>query len=140
MRIPPNAPPIAPPAVRRASSAGAAAKSGGAAVTEPAAPPSASPVSSPTASVATLVALAAIDDERERRRRSAEQAEAGLEILEALDAELAAGEPSEDRLREIASWSASVAAPQDPQLASILADIDLRAQIELAKHERARNN
>ena len=129
---------IATPLVRRASSAAARGQPEPPVPTEPAAPPAATSPTPPTASVATLVALAAIDDERGRRRRSAKQAEAGLDALEALDAELAAGEPSEERLLEIANWSASIVPPQDPHLAAILAAINLRAQIELAKHERAR--
>lgn len=134
MRIPP----IVTPSVRRASSVPDRGQHGPTLPSEPAAPAATASPAPPTASVAMLVALAAIDDERERRRRIAEQAEAGLDALEALDAELTAGEPSEERLREIASWSANVTAPQDPHLAAILSDIDLRAQVELAKYERAR--
>ena len=135
MRIPP----IATPPVRRATPAAGRGPASPTFPSEPAAAPGGTSPAPPTASVATLVALAAIDDDRERRRRNAEQAVAGLDALEALDAELSTGEPSEARLREIASWSASVEPPEDPQLAAILADIDLRAQVELAKYERARD-
>lgn len=100
-----------------------------------AAAPSATATAPQTSSVAMLVALAEVEDERSRRRRAARHAEAGLDALEALDAELAGGEATGERLRAIAAWSASVEAPEDPHLAVILATIHLRAQIELAKHD-----
>lgn len=136
MRIPPKAPPL----VRRARSAETRSRPAEHGASASAPPPASPSPAAPTASVATLVALAAIDDARDRRRREAKQAEAGLEALEALDAELAAGGVSEDRLREIAEWSAGLTRPEDPHLAAILADIDLRAQVELAKHDRARRS
>lgn len=90
----------------------------------------------PVTSVDMLVALAAVDDGAERRRRHAAEAERGLDALEALDAELAAGGASEARLEEIATWAAGLSTPDDPALARLQKEIELRALVELAKHRR----
>jgi hypothetical protein len=89
----------------------------------------------PTTSVAMLVTLAAADPAIERRRKAAVQAEKGVDALDRLHKELVAGAPSVERLREIAEWSQSFEVPDEPQLASIMAEIDLRVRVELAKHD-----
>ncbi|WP_414705372.1 flagellar assembly protein FliX [Pseudomonas sp.] len=38
-----------------------------------------------------------------------------------------------ERLREIAEWSQTFETPDDPVLAQILSEIDLRVRVELAK-------
>src|SRR4051812_24850835 len=87
----------------------------------------------PTPTVAMLVTLAAADPAIERRRKLAVDAERGVKALDHLHKELAAGTPSVERLREIADWSANFEAAEDPVLAQILSDIDLRVRVELAK-------
>ena len=87
----------------------------------------------PTPSVAMLVTLAAADPMIERRRKLAKDAERGIDALDKLHKEVAAGTPSVERLQEIVEWSASFEAAEDPVLAQILADIDLRVRVELAK-------
>ena len=89
----------------------------------------------PTTSVAMLVTLAAADPAIERRRKAAVQAEKGVDALDRLHREMVAGTPNVERLREIADWSQSFDVPDEPQLASILAEIDLRVRVELAKHD-----
>lgn len=97
--------------------------------------PAGNPVQ-PATSVSMLVALAAADDEVERRRRMAEQAERGLDALEQLDKDMIEGRPTVDKLRAVAAWSRGIAPPADPELARLVSDIELRALIELAKQER----
>lgn len=80
-----------------------------------------------------LVALAAVDEGQERRRRWAAQADRGLDALEALDAELAQGGASVERLEEIAAWVRNQSVPDDPQLARLQREVELRALVELAK-------
>lgn len=84
-------------------------------------------------SVQMLVALAAADPQVERRRRIAKDAERGVAALERLHQELLAGTAPVERLREIVEWSESFEASDDPVLAQILSDIDLRVRVELAK-------
>lgn len=84
-------------------------------------------------SVEMLVALAAADPQVERRRRMAKDAERGVDALEQLHKELLAGVVPVERLQEVAEWSQSFEMPDDPVLAQILSDIDLRVRVELAK-------
>lgn len=87
----------------------------------------------PTTSVAMLVTLAAADPQMERRRKLAADAERGVAVLDKLHKELVAGTPSVERLQEIVEWSENFEAQDDPVLAQILSDIDLRVRVELAK-------
>ncbi|MDT8757071.1 flagellar assembly protein FliX [Sphingomonas psychrotolerans] len=87
----------------------------------------------PVPSVAMLVTLAAADPAIERRRKQAVHAERGLDALDRLRKELATGTPSVERLREIVEWSENFETSEDPVLAGILSDIELRVRVELAK-------
>ncbi|ALG60230.1 flagellar assembly protein FliX [Citromicrobium bathyomarinum] len=89
----------------------------------------------PLGSVQMLVTLAAYDPDRERRRQMAEQGLDGLDELEALQVELATGEVTPERLEQLAEWVAQVEQPADPVLAEIIADIELRVRVELAKFD-----
>lgn len=86
-------------------------------------------------SVEMMVALAASEPAIDRRRRVAAAADRGLAALERLDAELLAGIPAVDSLREIAAWSASLDEADDVELRELLKDIELRVRVELAKHD-----
>ena len=87
----------------------------------------------PVPSVAMLVTLAAADPAIERRRKQAVDAERGIDALDRLHKELATGTPSVEALREIVEWSENFEASDDPVLAGILSDIELRVRVELAK-------
>ncbi|WP_077509570.1 flagellar assembly protein FliX [Sphingomonas sp. LM7] len=87
----------------------------------------------PVPSVAMLVTLAAADPAIERRRKQAIDAERGVDALDKLHKELAAGTPSVERLQEIVEWSENIEASDDPVLQSILSEIELRVRVELAK-------
>lgn len=101
----------------------------------PPAPPIAGAPTSPVPSVAMLVTMAATQDDTERRRRRARDAERGIDALEGLHRELLTGAATPARLAEIAQWSRDHAAQADPALAALLADIDLRVRVELAKFD-----
>lgn len=92
-------------------------------------------VTVPVPNVAMLVTLAAADPMMDRRRRLAAQAEKGVEMLDHLHKEVLVGTPSVERLREIAKWSQTLETPDEPVLAQILAEIDLRVRVELAKYD-----
>lgn len=104
---------------------------------EPIRPPAVGAPVQPVTSVEMLVALAAVDDAAERRRKLAAQAETGLERLEALHRDLLAGNPTAERLEEIAAWARQLSVPDDPGIAAILREIELRILVELAKHRQA---
>lgn len=82
-----------------------------------------------------LVTLAAAEPTIERRRRIAERAEKGLSMLERLHAELVVGTPSVERLRELAEWSESFEPSEDPAIARLSREIELRVRVELTKLE-----
>ena len=84
-------------------------------------------------SVAMLVTLAAADPSIERRRKQALDAERGINALDKLHKELATGTPSVERLQAIVEWSENFEASDNPVLAGILSDIELRVRVELAK-------
>lgn len=89
----------------------------------------------PMPTVQMLVVLAASDSGVERRRRMATGADKGLRLLESLHGELVAGVPSPGRLREIAAWAQAMETPEDPTLAAIMREIDVRVRVELAKFD-----
>lgn len=89
----------------------------------------------PATSVEMLVALASVDPAVERRRKMAAQADRGLALLERLHQEALGGDILPERLEQLAQWSASFALPDDPALAAVVRDIDLRVRVELAKHD-----
>ena len=86
-------------------------------------------------SVDMLLAIAAVDEEAERRRQMAAQAQAGLDALEALDA-AADEEEKKESARALAEWAGGLTAPDNPELALIQRQIELRALVEIAKSER----
>ncbi|MET3824933.1 MULTISPECIES: flagellar assembly protein FliX [Sphingomonas] len=98
-------------------------------------PPTPAAAAAQPVSVEMLVTLATVEPSIDRRRRVSVDADRGLRALERLEAALAAGLPAVEPLQEVAAWSAEQRAPEDPQLAGIVRDLELRVRIELAKHE-----
>lgn len=84
-------------------------------------------------SVAMLVTLAAADPAIERRRKQAVDAQRGIDMLDQLHRELVAGVVSPAKLQAIVEWSETFEHSDDPALAAILSDIELRVRVELAK-------
>lgn len=95
--------------------------------------PLAMPGAVPSTSVQALVAIALNNPVAERRRKQARDAERGIDALDRLHKELVAGTPNVARLREIAAWSEAVPTPEEPALAQLMRDVDLRVRVELAK-------
>jgi hypothetical protein len=87
----------------------------------------------PTTSVQMLIALA--EPALERRRKLAVETDRGVNMLERLHSELVQGVVPPERLQQLADWSAAFEAPEDPQLAALARDVELRVRVELAKHE-----
>lgn len=98
-------------------------------------PPS---LAAPTQSVQMLVTLAAatLPPELERRRRLGKAAEKGLDALDMLQVALITGVGAAEPVRELRSWIEERASGDDAELNELMDEIDLRAQVELAKRER----
>ncbi len=107
-------------------------------VAEPVAQPVApqAQAATPTQSVQMLVTLATAMQEPERRRRTVREAEKALDALEMLQAALVVGVSAPEVVQELEDWAQNRSLPEDPELAELMDDIDLRIQVELAKRER----
>lgn len=84
-----------------------------------------------------LVALQGLEDKAERRRRAVRGGRLALDALDALKVGLLSGSlerPALDRLK--AAAGDLTAATGDRGLDQVLADIDLRVQVEIAKLSR----
>jgi hypothetical protein len=89
---------------------------------------------SPLAGVTGVLALQEVDDATARASKGKQRAQEMLEKLDEIRLALLAGELTADRIvglaRVVQSRRAQV---DDPRLAEVLDEIDLRAQVELAK-------
>lgn len=83
-----------------------------------------------------LAAATALETPKDKRRREARPAARGLEILEQLHAAQVKGLPDAATLDALSQWAALFEMPEDPELADIARDIELRVRVELAKHDR----
>lgn len=83
-----------------------------------------------------LAAATALETPKDKRRREARPAARGLEILEQLHAAQVKGLPDAVALDALTQWAALFEMPDDPELADIARDIELRVRVELAKHDR----
>lgn len=94
----------------------------------------------PTPATAALLAVQEVEeveDAGERRRRALARAETLLDELEAVRDGLLAGQVSGETLRRLAeTLRGSRDRIDDPRLAALLREVELRAAVELAKLER----
>ncbi|MEM7618994.1 MAG: flagellar assembly protein FliX [Pseudomonadota bacterium] len=89
------------------------------------------------AGIDALLALQAVDlvDPREQRKQAISHAEDVLDILEKLKVSLLSGRISREQMTILLRLlERRPAYDQDPQLNDLLDHIDMRAKIELAKH------
>jgi hypothetical protein len=92
------------------------------------------------AGLETLLAVQGMqpDDRRERRRRAMGRGRQSLDLLDDLKLAMLAGEPMPSVLLKLRSLTAQhLEGSGDEGLDGVLAEIDLRAQVELAKREAA---
>jgi len=81
-----------------------------------------------------LLALQGVDEPTERRRKAVRRGKSALDALDALKLGLLSGTFDTGALARLKSAAASLAEPSgDPELDAVLAEIELRAQVELAK-------
>lgn len=96
--------------------------------------------STAAAGLETLLAVQGMqpDDRRERRRRAMGRGRRSLDLLDDLKLAMLSGEPMPSVLLKLRSLTAQqLEGTGDEGLDGVLAEIDLRAQVELAKHEAA---
>lgn len=87
----------------------------------------------PAAGIEALVALQGIDDPLLARKKAVKRGHELLDALDAIKADLLAGAVSEGRLNRIMALVGQARTQADPELDSIVAEIELRARVELAK-------
>ncbi|POF28192.1 flagellar assembly protein FliX [Roseibium marinum] len=80
-----------------------------------------------------LLALQEVDEVAERRSRAAKRGHSMLDSLEAVRADLLAGHVSEDRLELLAQEVSRRQSSGDPDVDSVMDEIELRVKVELAK-------
>jgi hypothetical protein len=130
----PNAsPPVA------ASSAPRRASSGGFSITEQQAPTTPAPVASlrTVGGIDALIALQGQDAPAERRRRAVKRGRVALDVLDELKTEVLAGTLGPSTLMRLRSAGTDLRdATGDAGLDAVLAEIDLRLAVEVAKMSR----
>ncbi|RST30712.1 flagellar trans-acting factor FliX [Sphingomonas ginkgonis] len=104
----------------------------------PPVPPAAQPgqVGGIAPSVAMLVTLAATDAGTPGRGAGPREAERGLDGLDALRRALVHGSVPPERIRMLRDWARGRRRSDDPDLAALEQEIELRILVELAKLER----
>lgn len=92
----------------------------------------------PLATLDAILALQGGDEEagQERRRRSARRGRDLLDALDDLKVALLSGEVSPAALRRVSDRLAGAKPSGDPGLDGVVAEIELRAQVEIAKLAR----
>ncbi|AEQ51881.1 flagellar assembly protein FliX [Pelagibacterium halotolerans] len=80
-----------------------------------------------------LLALQAADDATTGRRKALKRANSLLDVLEEIKADLLVGRMGEGRLNRAAALLAQAKTQIEPELEAIVADIELRVRVELAK-------
>ncbi len=90
----------------------------------------------PATELNAILALQAVGDFRESRRRTRERGATLLDLLEAMKADLLVGRVSPERLSAMAGQLAQWRERVDPNLDAVVDEIELRVLVELAKHGR----
>ena len=91
---------------------------------------------SPIAPIDSLLALQSVEDPLFAKRKAVKRAESMLDTLEEIKADLLAGDVSEGRLNKLLALVQQAKMRSDPSLDALIADIELRALVELAKTGR----
>ena len=118
------------------SSAPRRAGAGGFSVAEEEAPSSAAPAASlrTIGGIDALIALQGQDDPAERRRRAVKRGRTALDALDELKVEVLAGTLGPSTLMRLKSATADLGdASGDPRLDALMAEIELRVEVEIAK-------
>jgi hypothetical protein len=115
--------------------------SGGFSIDESDAPKSAAPAAAlrTIGGIDALLALQGQDDPAERRQRAVKRGRVALDALDDLKAEVLSGALGSSTLQKLKSATAELRdASGDPGLDGVLAEIELRVEVEIAKMSPAR--
>ena len=91
---------------------------------------------SPMPSLGALLALQAVEDPLQGRRKAVRRGASMLDQMEAIKADLLVGQVSADRLDQLMGMIAEERSRTEPGLDGVLDDIELRVRVELAKFGR----
>lgn len=89
--------------------------------------------SEPLAEIDAILALQAVEDPLFARKKAVRRGQSILDTLEELKADLLAGLVSEGKLNRLVALVQQAKAGADPALEGLIAEIELRARVELAK-------
>lgn len=108
----------------------------------PVAPQSTSHPSAPASAqaiqgVEAILALQSVEDATSRRQRALQHGHDMLDVLEALHIDLISGHISDQRLDRLVRLVKERPPSDDPQVDAVIAEIELRVRVELAKRNRA---
>lgn len=126
----------AAPAVQKRNAAG------GFTIAEPETPKSSAPAASlrTIGGIDALIALQGDEQPAERRRRAVTRGRTALDALDDLKVELLGGTPEPSTLLRLRSAATSLRDPSgDARLDAVLAEIELRVEVEIAKMTPIRN-
>lgn len=87
----------------------------------------------PTAPIDALLALQAVEDPLQGRKRQVRRGRSLLDTLDALKADLVIGRISDGHLNQLMMLLGQARERTEPGLDAVLDDIELRARVELAK-------
>ena len=90
----------------------------------------------PASSLDALLALQAVDDPLQKRKKAVRRGQAVLDTLDEVKADLLVGRVGEGKLNQLLSLIGQAREQTQPGLDAVLDDIELRARVELAKFER----
>jgi hypothetical protein len=90
----------------------------------------------PASSLDALLALQAVDDPLQKRKKAVRRGQALLDTLDEVKADLLVGRVGEGKLNQLLSLIGQAREQTQPGLDAVLDDIELRARVELAKFER----
>jgi hypothetical protein len=90
----------------------------------------------PASSLDALLALQAVDDLLQKRKKAVRRGQALLDTLDEVKADLLVGRVGEGKLNQLLSLIGQAREQTQPGLDAVLDDIELRARVELAKFER----
>lgn len=95
--------------------------------------PAAASPTAPASGIEALLALQAVEDPAQRRKKLVRRANALLDALEQIKIDLLAGWLGEGRLNRLMALIGQARDRGDAQLDALVDDIELRARVELAK-------
>ena len=86
--------------------------------------------------VESILALQSVDDATSERKRVVQQGNAMLDVLEDMRLDLISGHVSDEKLDRLAMMLSGRKSSSDSKLDAVIAEIELRVRVELAKRNR----